>query len=130
MTGSHLGAAGALVERVLLDDRVPDSERVQLLVETDGAMSAAAGLARRIDDGGPDESTLADSLHVRYCVQDALSRMVPRAVDLLGDLDSTASDEVDHLATCAGGLALHPSARFRMTGPPAAYLVDGPLTIT
>ncbi|WP_461012821.1 hypothetical protein, partial [Streptosporangium sandarakinum] len=36
MTGCHLGAAGALVERVLLDDRVPESERVQLLVETEG----------------------------------------------------------------------------------------------
>ncbi|MGW3365008.1 hypothetical protein ACWDOR_18900 [Streptosporangium canum] len=129
MTGSYLGAAGALVERVLLDNRVPESERVQLLVEAEGAMSAAEGLARRIDDGGPDESTLAHSLYVRYCVQDALSRVVPRAVGLLGDLDSTASDEVGHLATCTNGLALQPPARSRMTGPLAAYLVDGPLTI-
>jgi alkylation response protein AidB-like acyl-CoA dehydrogenase len=129
MTGSHLGAAGALVERVLLDNRAPESERVQLLVETEGAMSAAEGVARRIDDGGPDESTFAASLYVRYCVQDALSRVVPRAVELLGDLDSTASDEVGHLATCANRLTLQPPARFRMTGPLAAYLVDGPLTI-
>ncbi|MEV0624017.1 acyl-CoA dehydrogenase family protein [Nonomuraea sp. NPDC050404] len=130
MTGSYLGAAGALVERVLLlDNQVPESEQVPLLVEIEGAMSAAEGVARRIDDGGPDESTLADSLYVRYCVQDALSRVVPRAVELLGHLDSTASDEVGHLAACANGLALHPPARFRMTGPLAAYLVAGPLTI-
>ncbi|MEV0351085.1 hypothetical protein AB0H88_35325 [Nonomuraea sp. NPDC050680] len=129
MTGSYLGAASALVERALLDNRAPESERVQLLVETEGAMSAAEGVARRIDDGGPNESTLAASLYVRYCVQDALSRVVPRAVELLGDLDSTASDEVGHLATCANRLALQPPARFRMTGPLAAYLVDGPLTI-
>ncbi|MFI7131487.1 hypothetical protein ACIBQ1_37825 [Nonomuraea sp. NPDC050153] len=129
MTGSHLGAAGALVERVLLDHRVPESERVGLLVEAEGAMSAAEGVARRIDDGGPDESTLAHSLYVRYCVQDALSRIVPRAVELLGDLDSTASDEVGHLATYVNGLALHPPARSQMTGPLAAYLADGPLTI-
>ncbi|MEV7013919.1 hypothetical protein [Streptosporangium sp. NPDC051022] len=129
MTGSHLGAASALVERVLLDNRVPESERVRLLVETEGAMSAAECVARRIDDGGPEESTLADSLYVRYCVQEALFRVVPRAVELLGDLDSTASDEVGHLATCANGLALQPPARFRMAGSLAAYLVDGPLTI-
>ncbi|MFI7640515.1 hypothetical protein [Nonomuraea sp. NPDC049400] len=129
MTGSHLGAASALVERVLLDQRVPESERVQLLVETEGAMSAAEGVARRIDDSGPDESTLAHSLYVRYCVQDALSRIVPHAVELLGDLNSTASEEVGHLTTCANGLALHPPARPQMTGPLAAYLVDGPLTI-
>ncbi|MFF5213082.1 hypothetical protein [Streptosporangium sp. NPDC000396] len=129
MTGSYLGAASALVERVLLDTRVPESERVGLLVEAEGAMSAAEGVARRIDDGGPDESTLADSLYVRYCVQDTLSRVVPRAVELLGGLDSLASEEVGHLATCANGLDLHPPARQGMTGPLAAYLGDGPLTI-
>ncbi|MGV9384720.1 hypothetical protein ACWDRB_53535 [Nonomuraea sp. NPDC003707] len=130
MTGSYLGAASALVERVLLNNRVPESERVQLLVEAEGAMSAAEGVARRIDDGDPDESTLADSLYVRYCVQDTLSRVVPRAVELLGDLDSMASDEVGHLATYANGLELHPPTRDRMTGPLAAYLADGPLTIS
>ncbi|MET9249659.1 hypothetical protein [Nonomuraea sp. NPDC003709] len=129
MTGSYLGAASALVERVLLNNRVPESERVQLLVEAEGAMSAAEGVARRIDDGSLDESTLADSLYVRYCVQDTLSRVVPRAVELLGDLDSMASDEVGHLATYANGLDLHPPTRDRMTGPLAAYLADGPLTI-
>ncbi|UYB44575.1 hypothetical protein SLV14_007677 [Streptomyces sp. Je 1-4] len=66
-------------------------------------MSAAEGVARRIDDGGPDVSMLADSLYVRYCVQDTLSRVVPRAVELPGDLDSMASDEVGYLATCANG---------------------------
>ncbi|WP_030685606.1 acyl-CoA/acyl-ACP dehydrogenase [Streptomyces sp. NRRL B-1347] len=129
MTGSCLGAASALIERVLLDNRVPESERVQLLVEAEGAMSAAEGIARRIDDGAPDESTLAQSLYVRYGVQDTLSRVVPRAVELLGDHKSTASEEADYLATCANKLALHPPTRSRMTGPLAAYLVDGPLTL-
>ncbi|MEV6039117.1 hypothetical protein AB0L65_48800 [Nonomuraea sp. NPDC052116] len=41
MTGGYLGAASALVERVLLDNRVPESERVRLLVEAEGVMSAA-----------------------------------------------------------------------------------------
>ncbi|WP_157254853.1 acyl-CoA dehydrogenase [Nonomuraea typhae] len=129
MTGSHLGAVSALVERVLLNSRLPESERVGLLVEAEGAMSAAEGLARRIDDGGLDESALAESLYVRYCVQDTLSRVVPRAVELLGDLDSVASEEIGHLAACASGLDQHPPARQPMTGPLAAYLGGGPLTI-
>ncbi|MEQ4721251.1 hypothetical protein [Nonomuraea sp. B19D2] len=33
------------------------------------------------------------------------------------------------LATCANGLALQPPARSQMTGPLAAYLVNGPLNI-
>ncbi|WEO99870.1 acyl-CoA dehydrogenase family protein [Streptomyces sp. FXJ1.172] len=129
MTGSYLGAASALVERVLCNERVPESERVRLLVEAEGAMSAAEGIARRIDEGCPDESTLADSLCVRYCVQDALSRMVPRAVELLGGLNFMSSDEVGYLAACSNGLSLHPPSRSRMTSPLAAHLADGPLTI-
>ncbi|MFJ2257772.1 acyl-CoA dehydrogenase [Streptomyces sp. NPDC087844] len=129
MTGSYLGAASALVERVLLNDRVPDSERVRLLVEIEGMMAAAEGLARRVDEGSPDESALADSLYVRYTVQDALARIVPRAVELLGGLNFMTSDEVGYLAACANGLALHPPSRTRMTGPLSAYLADEPLTI-
>ncbi|MGV9385448.1 hypothetical protein ACWDRB_57260 [Nonomuraea sp. NPDC003707] len=129
ITGSYLGAANALVERVLLNDRVPESERVRLLAEVEGAMSAAERVARRIDDGDPLESTLADSLYVRYCVQDTLSQVVPRAVDLLAYLDSTAADEVAYLATYTNGLALQPPTQSQVTGPPAAYLAGGPLTL-
>ncbi|MDQ0936640.1 acyl-CoA dehydrogenase family protein [Streptomyces turgidiscabies] len=129
MTGSYLGAASALVERVLRKERVPDAERVRLLVETEGAMAAVEGLARRVDEAAPDESALADSLYVRYTVQDALARIVPRAVELLGGLGFMASDEIGYLAACANGLALHPPSRSRMTGPLAAYLDEAPLTI-
>ncbi|MEV0498106.1 acyl-CoA dehydrogenase family protein [Streptomyces spectabilis] len=130
MTGSYLGAASALVERVLTDDRVPESERVRLLVEAEGAMSAAEGVARRIDSDGRDESALADSLCVRYSVQDALYRTASRAVELLNDLNPVASQETSHLAACTHGLALQPPARPRMTAPLAAYLDGGPLAIT
>ncbi|MFF4836293.1 acyl-CoA dehydrogenase [Streptomyces sp. NPDC001315] len=129
MTGSYLGAASALVERVLLNDRVPDAERIGLLVAAEGAMAAVEGLARRVDDGTPDESTLADSLYVRYSVQDALARIVPRAVELLGGLNFMTSDEVGYLAACTNGLALHPPSRSRMTQPLSAYLGDAPLTV-
>lgn len=129
MTGSYLGAASALVERVLRKDRVPEAERVRLLVEAEGAMAAVEGLARRVDEESPDESALADSLYVRYTVQDALARIVPRAVELLGGLAFMSSDEVGHLAACTNGLALHPPSRARMTGPLAAYLNEAPLTV-
>ncbi|MER6346428.1 acyl-CoA dehydrogenase family protein [Streptomyces sp. NPDC001595] len=129
MTGSYLGAAGALVERVLLNDRIPEHERVRLYVETEAAAATAEGVARRVDDGDLDESTLAQALAVRYGVQDALARIVPRAVELLGGLNFMTSDEIGHLAACANGLSLHPPSRSRMTAPFAAYLADRPLTI-
>jgi alkylation response protein AidB-like acyl-CoA dehydrogenase len=129
MTGSYLGAASALVERVLLNDRIPEHERIRLYVETEAAMATVEGVARRVDDGDLDEATLAQSLYVRYGVQDALARIVPRAVELLGGLNFMTSDEIGHLAACANGLALHPPSRSRMTAPFAAYLADRPLEI-
>ncbi|GAA4815885.1 acyl-CoA dehydrogenase family protein [Streptomyces ziwulingensis] len=129
MTGSYLGAASALVERVLLNDRIPEHERVRLFMETEAAMATAEGVARRVDAGDLGESALAQALYTRYGVQDALGRIVPRAVELLGGLNFMTSDEVGHLAACAHGLSLHPPARSRMTGPFCAYLADAPLTI-
>ncbi|MFF5103548.1 acyl-CoA dehydrogenase [Streptomyces sp. NPDC000134] len=129
MTGSYLGAASALVERVLLNDRIPEAERVRLFVETESAMATAEGVARRVDAGELGESTLAQALCTRYGVQDALARIVPRAVELLGGLNFMASDEIGHLAACAHGLSLHPPSRSRMTGPFSAYLADRPLAI-
>lgn len=129
MTGSYLGTASALVERVLLNDRIPEPERVRLFVETEAAAAAAEGLARSVDDGDLGESALAQALYVRYGVQDVIARVVPRAVELLGGLSFMTSDEVGHLAACANGLALHPPSRARMTGPFADYLADRPLTI-
>ncbi|CAB99166.1 MULTISPECIES: acyl-CoA dehydrogenase family protein [Streptomyces] len=129
MTGSYLGAASALVERVLLNDRIPEYERVRLFVETEAAMATAECVARRIDAGDLDESALAQALYVRYGVQDAIARVVPRAVELLGGLNFMTSDEVGHLAACANGLSLHPPARSRMTAQFSAYLADRPLAI-
>ncbi|MFK4541531.1 alkylation response protein AidB-like acyl-CoA dehydrogenase [Streptomyces tendae] len=129
MTGSYLGAASALVERVLLNDRIPEHERVRLFVETEAAMATAEGVARRIDAGDLDESALAQALYVRYGVQDAIARVVPRAVELLGGLNFMTSDEVGHLAACANGLSLHPPSRSRMTAQFSAYLADRPLAI-
>ncbi|MFE0416017.1 acyl-CoA dehydrogenase [Streptomyces tendae] len=129
MTGSYLGAASALVERVLLNDRIPEHERVRLFVETESAAATAETVARRIDAGDLDESALAQALYVRYGVQDAIARVVPRAVELLGGLNFMTSDEVGHLAACANGLSLHPPSRSRMTAPFSAYLADRPLAI-
>lgn len=66
---------------------------------------------------------------MRYGVQDAIARVVPRAVELLGGLNFMTSDEVGHLAACANGLSLHPPARSRMTAQFSAYLADRPLAI-
>ena len=56
MMGSYLGAASALVERVLDNERVPESERLRLVVDVEGAMAAAENVARQIPSGQRDRA--------------------------------------------------------------------------
>jgi alkylation response protein AidB-like acyl-CoA dehydrogenase len=129
MSASYLGAASALVERVLLNERIPEVERVRLVVELEGAMSAVENIARQVPDAQRDPALLADALFVRYAVQDAIARAVPRAVELLGGLAFISSDEIGYLAAAVNGLGFHPPARGRMAAPLARYLLGGSLEI-
>jgi alkylation response protein AidB-like acyl-CoA dehydrogenase len=129
MAASYLGAASALVQRVLLDDRIDNSERIRLVVEVEGAMAAVENLARQVDDGRRDLDLLTESLFVRYAVQDAIARAVPHAVELLGGLNFISNDEVGYLAASVNGLCFHPPARARMVGPLARYLLGERLEI-
>lgn len=129
MMGSYLGAASALVERVLDNERVPESERLRLVVEVEGAMAAAENVARQIPEAQRDRRLLADSLYARYAVQGAIARVVPQAVELLGGLHFIGSDDVAYLAGAVNGLAFHPPSRAKMAGPLLGYLAGGPLEI-
>lgn len=129
VVGSYLGAASALVERVVGADRVSDTERLRLLVTVEGAMAAAENVARQMADGLGSRQLLVEALLVRYTVQDAIATVVPRAVELLGGLNFMSSDEVGYLAAAVNGLCFHPPARAKMAVPLASYFAGNPLEI-
>jgi len=129
MMGSYLGAASALVERVLDNEKVPESERLRLVVDLEGAMAAVENVARQIPEGQRDRALLADSLFARYAVQGAIARVVPQAVELLGGLSFISSDDTGYLAAAVNGLGFHPPSRAKMAGPLLAYLAGAPLEI-
>lgn len=129
MMGSYLGAASALVERVLDSGRVSESEQLRLVVDLEGAMGAVENIARQVCDHQRDRSLLADSLFARYAVQGAIARVVPLAVELLGGLSFISSDDVAYLAAAVNGLGFHPPSRAKMAGPLLGYLAGAPLEI-
>jgi alkylation response protein AidB-like acyl-CoA dehydrogenase len=129
ITGSYLGVASALVERVLGNDRVPNIERVRLYVELEGAMQAAENIARRMRETQTDQSLLVDALLARYAAQDAIARAVPRAVELLGGLTFITADDVGYFAAAVNGLGFHPPSRSKMAGPLTRYLGGKPIEI-
>ena len=129
MIGSYLGAASALVERVLASGKVSASERLSLLVPIESAMSAAENIARQMADSQNSRRLLVESLLVRYAVQDAMAVVTPKAVELLGGLSFISSDDVAYLAAVVHGLCFHPPARAKMAAPLLDYYAGNPLAI-
>jgi alkylation response protein AidB-like acyl-CoA dehydrogenase len=129
LVGSYLGAASALVERALGSDRIPESERLRLVVTVESAMAAAENVARRMDGELLSRQLLVDALLVRYAAQDAIATVVPRAVELLGGMNFMSSDDVGYLAAAVNGLGFHPPARSKMAGPLMRYFAGHPLEI-
>ncbi|MEU7905454.1 acyl-CoA dehydrogenase family protein [Actinoplanes sp. NPDC049118] len=129
ITASYLGAASGLVERALHNARIPPGERARLLIEIEAAAGALENVARQVVDGALDQELLAACLIARYAVQDAIARLTPRAVELLGGLNFMSSDEIGYRAACVHALALHPPSRGRMAEPLTDFLAGGALTI-
>jgi alkylation response protein AidB-like acyl-CoA dehydrogenase len=120
MTASYLGAASALVERILLEDRGDPSLRLQAAGELETIMAALEGMANRLGAGESGSWFLTRALMCRYAAQDAINRAVASAVELGGGMAFVSSDDVNYLAGASRALAFHPPARPRT----AEALVD------
>lgn len=129
MMGSYLGAASALVERVLDNERIPEAERLRLYVDIGGAAQAVENIARQLPERQTSRDLLAESLIARYAVQAAIARVVPTAVELLGGMSFISSDDVAYLSAAVNGLGFHPPSRAKMAGPLLAHLAGAPLEI-
>jgi hypothetical protein len=129
ITSSYLGAASALVGRVLDDALVPPLERSRLYVEIEAAMAAVENVARQVSSRCSEPQTLVDALVARYAAQEALSRIIPRSVELLGGRAFMSDDDVGYLAGCAHALSLHPPSRPKMAEPLTDFLAGDRLTV-
>jgi alkylation response protein AidB-like acyl-CoA dehydrogenase len=126
MAASYLGAASALVERVLAGT-ADAATRAGLVVEAEAAMLAIEGAARAVADGAADDIALAAALACRYSVQDSIGRITRIATEALGGMAFVSSPEVAYLGSACSALAFHPPSRSRMAEPLCAYYAGDPL---
>ena len=130
ISGSYLGVATALAERVLNDRKGNPSERVGLMIELEGAIAALEGIAAAmIDTTANEDQLLARALFVRYAVQGAIERATARSVELLGGMAFINSPEVSYLYSAARGLAFHPPGRASISTALDQHLYGEPLII-
>ena len=129
VSASYLGVASALVERVLARSRGDSAERMQLAIDTEGAMAALEGVARAMQTGDRGEAILVQSLLVRFFVQQAIERISARAVELLGGMAFINSPEVAYLFAAGRALAFHPPSRLSVAAATDSYLMGQPMQV-
>ncbi|MET9835526.1 acyl-CoA dehydrogenase family protein [Streptomyces sp. NPDC006385] len=129
MTASYLGAASALVERLLLNDRADAAVRADAVASVETAVLTLEGLAADAASG-ISQDTLARSLVCRYAAQDTISRVLSVTVETLGGMAFIGSPDVAYLNSACRALAFHPPSRARMAAPLAEYFAgQAPLRI-
>jgi alkylation response protein AidB-like acyl-CoA dehydrogenase len=127
VSACYLGVASALVERVLVGKKGTAVERLSLVTEVEGAMTALEGNAQTIMQGQDDPAAVAKSLFVRYFVQHAIERASTRATELLGGMAFMGSGEAACLYAAARALAFHPPSRVSIAPALDNYLMGQPL---
>ncbi|OBB99593.1 acyl-CoA dehydrogenase family protein [Mycobacterium sp. 852002-40037_SCH5390672] len=119
---SYLGMVTALVQRVHESGRADDCMLGHFFVELSAPTSMLECVARTIDDDGHDaDSTLAACLAMRFGVADAISRIVPRALEVLGGIAFIADESVGLLAGSASALLFQPPTRHSIISELGGY---------
>lgn len=129
ISASYLGAASALVERVLVAGKGSAAERMVLAVEVEGAMAALEGIAYQIERGDNDDRAVATALFVRYAVQRAIERVSVQASELMGGIAFVSSGEIAYLLATSRAIAFHPPSRLSMASGLDGYLAGEPLVM-
>jgi alkylation response protein AidB-like acyl-CoA dehydrogenase len=129
ISGSYLGVASALAERVLQAGKGSAQDRCSLAVELEGAMAALESVAHTLMAGEPTRNDFARALFVRFAVQHAIERAAALAAELLGGMAFVQSSDAGYLYAAARALAFHPPARVAASSGLANYLAGGELRL-
>ncbi|MFC0003911.1 acyl-CoA dehydrogenase family protein [Micromonospora siamensis] len=126
----YLGAASALVERVLAAGRGSITDRAALGVDVESAVGLIEGVARALEAGDAGEDTVAAVLVARFAVQDIITRVAASAQELLGGMAFISAPEVAYLASAVRPLAFHPPSRSSTAESLVEYFAGGPLQLS
>jgi len=125
----YLGAATALVERVLVEERGPVHERAGLGIAVEAAALMLDGVARALDDGHVGNDGLARALVTRFAVAETIRSTVARAVELLGGMSFVRSSEVAYLAAATHAIGFHPPSRHSSADALLGWFAGRPVVI-
>ena len=129
ISSAYLGAASALVERVLDGRRGSAEDRALLALELEAATAALEHVARAMASGGDVDAHLAEALFVRYAAERAIERVAMAASALAGGMAFIGSSDIAYLLAASRALAFHPPSRAAASEPLVRHLAGGPLNL-
>lgn len=133
ISASYLGAASALVERVVTTGRGTPAERAGLCIELESAAATLERGALALQDGESaedrDDDSLARALCSRYAVEQAISRVSQEAAALAGGMAFIGSSELAYLMAASRPLAFHPPSRAGAGAALDAWFAGEPLVL-
>jgi len=124
IAASYLGAAVALVDRVLANGRARAERATAMASELALCMAGLEACAGHLDRGDADSDLLATTLLVRYGVERAIQRATDMAFELLGVTGLASSIDAALLLAASRVLPFHPPSRVRAEAALSRYL-DG-----
>ncbi|MET8586227.1 acyl-CoA dehydrogenase family protein [Streptomyces collinus] len=127
ISAGYAGGAMWLVEQVLDHQRGTTAERATLTVDLEAAVALLESVARATDTTLGDEDSTARVLVARYTVQNALTDIASRALELLGGMPFICGSEQAQVAAALRALAFHPPSRSASAESLLRYFEGGSL---
>lgn len=111
VTANYLGAASALLERLLAAGKDDYEGYVRAAADIENAMGAVENIARAVDEGERGQDISVRLLFSRIAIRDALVRASSAAVESLGGIAFIKSSDIGYLTAAVHAFAFHPPSR-------------------
>ncbi|MFC9515416.1 acyl-CoA dehydrogenase [Nocardiaceae bacterium NPDC056970] len=121
VTANYLGAASALLERLLDADKGDFEGYTRAAADIEAGMAAVESIARAVDAGERGQDISVRLLLCRISIREALVRASAVAVESLGGIAFIKSPDVAYLAAAIHAFAFHPPSRRSVSESLARY---------
>jgi alkylation response protein AidB-like acyl-CoA dehydrogenase len=112
--GAYMGVVGAMLERMLQEDKGSKLRRAEISIQHDTLLAALEFMAVKLDGGELDSELLSRIFRIRYFAEKAIPQMAALCLEAIGGLTFGRSAEVGYLALASRVLYFHPPSMASM----------------
>lgn len=127
--GAYMGVVGALLERMLKENKGTKMSRAEISIQHDTLLAALEFMAMKLDQGELDSELLSRIFRIRFFAEKSIPKMAALCLENIGGLTFSRSFEVGYLALASRILYFHPPSMHSMTDNLADQLLGENLVL-